>query len=468
MRYIFPLIVVVIIFYGLFSFPMDGALERGGVAVAFGFLMISAYFVGKIAEKLKLPKITGYIACGILFGPHFLNFIDTQTVSELRFIDGIALTFIALAAGGELKIRGLRERAKAISLTVVLQVATVFLGTIAIIFLFGPTFGIVPKDGFFITLSVGLICASVMSARSPSTMMAVISETRAEGPFTETVMGVTVTMDVIVLVLFTLSVAVAGLFIYSGSSLDTKLALVLIFEIGGAIALGGLLGLGLILYIRYVNRDLPIILLLLAILVTTTSHFISDLFGDNSGFAFYLNPLLICMTTGFFVENFSPQGEELLKTIDDSSLPLYVVFFALAGASLNLGVLAKAWPLAILLVIYRLFALWTGSRITGSIVKDPLPMSRWMGVSYMAQAGVSIGLASEISKNFPDWGIPLASIILSVVAINQLLGPVALKLALEKVGEIGAREVRGKKLGPSEKGRKPLNVVQEINNTQKA
>ncbi len=465
MRYFFPLIVVVVIFYGLFAFPIDGAIERGGVAVAFGFLMISAYFVGKIVERVKLPKITGYIACGILFGPHFLNFIDARTVSELRFIDGLALTFIALAAGGELKIRGLKERAKAITITIVLQIAAVFLGTIVLVFLLGPSFGLVPKDGFFITLSVGLICASVMSARSPSTMMAVISETRAEGPFTETVMGVTVVMDVVVLVLFSLSVAVSSLLIYSGSSLNSKLAFVLIFEIGGALAVGGLLGLGLILYIRYINKDLSIILLLLAILVTSTSHFISDLFGDNSGFAFYLNPLLICITTGFVVENFSPQGEELLKTIDESSLPLYVVFFALAGTSLNLGVLAKAWPMAILLVMYRLFALWMGSRITGSIVKDPVPMSRWMGVSYMAQAGVSIGLASEIAKNFPDWGIPLASIILSVVAINQLLGPVALKLALERVGEVGRREVKGKKIKLPDKGRKPLSEVQEINTT---
>lgn len=465
MRYFFPLIVVVVIFYGLFSFPIDGALERGGVAVAFGFLMISAFFVGKIAEKAKLPKITGYIACGILFGPHFLNFIDTQTVSELSFIDGLALTFIALAAGGELKIRGLKERAKVITITIVLQITAIFLGTIVLIFLLGPSFGLVPKDGFLITLSVGLICASVMSARSPSTMMAVISETRAEGPFTETVMGVTVVMDVVVLVLFSLSIAVGGLLIYSGPSLNSKLAFVLIFEIGGALAVGGLLGLGLILYIRYINKDLPIILLLLAILVTSTSHFISDLFGDSSGFAFYLNPLLICITTGFVVENFSPQGEELLKTIDDSSLPLYVVFFALAGASLNLGVLAKAWPMAMVLVIYRLFAFWTSSRITGSIVKDPKPMSRWMGISYMAQAGVSIGLASEIAKNFPGWGIPLASIILSVVAINQLLGPVALKLALERVGEVGIREVKGKKVKLPEKGRKPPSEVQEINPT---
>jgi hypothetical protein len=91
-----------------------------------------------------------------------------------------------------------------------------------------------------------------------------------------------------------------------------------------------------------------------------------------------------------------------------------------------------------------------------------------MGVSFMAQAGVSIGLASEIAKNFPYWGAPLASIILAVVAINQLLGPVALKLALEKVGEIGAREVRGKKARQPEKGRRSLNAVGEINNSQKA
>jgi Kef-type K+ transport system membrane component KefB len=443
MKHFFPLIVLVAIFYGLLLLPIDGAVDRGGVSTSFGFLMLSAFFVGKIAERFRLPKITGYIACGILFGPFVLRLVDTEMVSRLRFIDGFALTFIALAAGGELKLKGLRTRVKTISLTILLQILLIYVGTVLIVFLLGPAFNLTPGDNLLITFSVGIICASVLTARSPATVMAVISEMRATGPFTETVMAVTVAMDVVVIILFSLSIALSDLFIMPGASLSPQIAVILTIQIGGAIAIGTLLGVGLILYIKYINRDLPIILLLLALIVTNFAHFFSSLISETWELGFYLEPLLISITTGFVVENFSPEGDALLKTIDEHSLPLYVIFFALAGASIKLTVVATAWPVAVLFVIYRLFALWMGSNISGELTGDPKPMNRWMGISYMAQAGVSIGLAVKISEVSPEWGTAIASIILMVIAINQILGPIALKIALEKIGEVGKRSALG-------------------------
>ena len=126
MRYLFPLIAITVVFYGLISLPLDGAMERGGVALSIGFLMLSSYFMGALAEKVKLPRITGYLACGILFGPHLLGLVDSETVFEMRFIDGLALTFIALAAGGELKLPGLRERIRMITLNILFQVTAIF------------------------------------------------------------------------------------------------------------------------------------------------------------------------------------------------------------------------------------------------------------------------------------------------------------------------------------------------------
>ena len=447
MRYLFPLIAVSVVFYGLTSLPIDGAMERGSVSVSIGFLMLSAYFMGKLAEKFSLPRISGYIITGILFGPSILGFVDNDTVSDMRFIDGLALTFIALAAGGELRIKELIPRLKVISLTIVFQVSLIFAGTTLLVYFLGPLFGIIPEGNIPIAITAGLITASVMTARSPSTMIAVISETRARGVFTETVMGVTVAIDVVVLILFTLSVALGELLMVPGTSIDPTTALVLTLEIGGAIAIGAVLGLGLILYIKYVNQDLAVILLILAVLVTTSAHFISEEVSRiwasalaSKEFNFLLEPLLISMTTGFVVENFSPRGEKLLKTIDDSSLPLYVIFFALAGASLNLDTLLDAWPFALILLIYRLFALWGGAYASGKLSGELPVRNRWMGVSFMAQAGVSIGIAALIVEYFPEWGIPLASVILAVVAVNQIFGPIILKIALEKVGETGKRD----------------------------
>jgi Kef-type K+ transport system membrane component KefB len=439
MRYLFPLTAIAIVFYGLISLPFDGAMERGGVAVSIGFLMLSSYFMGGMAERLKLPRITGYLACGILFGPHLLGLVDSETVFEMRFIDGLALTFIALAAGGELKIPGLKERIKVIGLNILFQVTAVFLGCVAMLFFLGEIFGVVPPNSVSTAVTAGLVTASVMAARSPSTMMAVISETRAAGPFTETIMGVTVVMDVVVLILFTLSVTLGGLLIDAGDGLGSSTVFILVFETVGNIGIGALLGFGLISYIKYINRDLPVILLIFALLVTSLAHFFSKYLTGMWGFNVVIEPLLIAITAGFVVENFSPTGDKLLKTIDESSLPIYVIFFAVAGASLDLEIVSEVWGLTLIIMGYRLLALFAGSLAAGKILKEPKTENRWMGISYTAQAGVSIGLAVKLGAIFPDWGAPVASLILSVVTLNQIVGPVFLKLALERVGEARKR-----------------------------
>jgi Kef-type K+ transport system membrane component KefB len=281
-----------------------------------------------------------------------------------------------------------------------------------------------------------------MAARSPSTMMAVISETRAAGSFTETIMGVTVAMDVVVLILFTLSVTLGELLLSAGADLTSSTVMFLVFEITGNLGIGALLGFGLIGYIKYVNRDLPVILLLFALLVTSLAQFFSEYLTGIWEFNIVIEPLLIAITAGFVVENLSPEGDELLKTIDESSLPLYVIFFAVAGASLDLKIVSEVWVLTLILMGYRLFALFVGSFAAGRLLKEPKVERRWMGISYTAQAGVSIGLAVKLGAIFPGWGVPVASLILSVVTLNQIVGPVFLKLALERVGETDKRGKR--------------------------
>jgi Kef-type K+ transport system membrane component KefB len=440
MRYLFPLIAITVVFYGLVSIPFDGAMERGGVAVSIGFLMLTAYFMGAVAEKVRLPRITGYLACGILFGPHLLGLVDSVTVSEMRFIDDLALTFIALAAGGELKIPGLKKRMKLISLNILFLVTAVFVGCMAIIFFLGPKFGVTPLNNIPIAIASGLIISSIMASLSPSTTMAIISETRAAGSFTETIMGVTVAMDVVVLILFTVSATIGELLTGAGGTLSSSMTLILALQTVGNLGIGAVLGILLIGYIKYVNRDLTVILLLFALLVTSLAHFFSAYLTEIWGFNIIIEPLLIAITTGFVVENFSPEGDELLKTIDDGSLPLYVIFFAVAGASLNLKIVSEVWVLTLILTGYRLFSFFLGSLTAGRLLKEPEGENRWMGISYTAQAGVSIGLAVKVMTIFPEWGGGVASLILSVVTLNQIVGPVFLKLALERVGEARQRD----------------------------
>ncbi|MEJ2068080.1 MAG: hypothetical protein P8Y09_09095, partial [Deltaproteobacteria bacterium] len=285
----------------------------------------------------------------------------------------------------------------------------------------------------------GLIISSIMTARSPSTMIAVISETRASGSFTETIMGVTVAMDVVVLILFTLSATIGELLTGAGGALSSGTTMILALQTVVNLGVGAILGIALIGYIKYVNRDLTVILILFALLVTSLAHFFSAYLTEMWEFNIIVEPLLIAITTGFVVENFSPEGDELLKTIDESSLPLYVIFFAVAGASLNLKIVSEVWVLTLILTGYRLLSFYLGSLSAGKLLKEPERENRLMGISYTAQAGVSIGLAVKVMTIFPEWGEAVASLILSVVTLNQIVGPVFLKLALERVGEARQR-----------------------------
>jgi Kef-type K+ transport system membrane component KefB len=151
--------------------------------------------------------------------------------------------------------------------------------------------------------------------------------------------------------------------------------------------------------------------------------------------------MLICLTAGFWVQNFTEGGgKELMEKIDRSSLPVYVIFFALTGAALDISALRDTWMLALVLVAARGLLIWVGGYLGARASGDPPSFRRMSGLSFITQAGVSLGLAGIVMRRFPDWGPALATTIVAVIAVNQVIGPVGLKVALKAVGE--ARESR--------------------------
>jgi Kef-type K+ transport system membrane component KefB len=154
--------------------------------------------------------------------------------------------------------------------------------------------------------------------------------------------------------------------------------------------------------------------------------------------------MLVCITAGFWVQNLSPNGEDFMEKIDRSSLPIYVVFFSLAGAALDVEVLRRTWVVALLVVAVRAALIWTAGWLGARFSGDPPAFRRMAGLSYVAQAGVSLGLAGVVADRFPQWGGPLSATIIAVIAVNQVIGPVTFKIALGAVGETGAGRRAGK------------------------
>ncbi len=403
--------------------------------LALGFLLLSAYCTGNILQKLKLPKISGYILAGLAFGPYFLALLPKETASNLSFINSLALAFIAFCAGGELKISHLKYQVKSIIYLVICQTVIVFIGVSIAVYLLLAYFPIITGIDSAKRLVISLVFGIISVARSPSSTIAIITETRACGPYTNTVLSVTIVKDVAVIILFGIVLSASKALITASASIEYSFFFVLLSEIIVAIILGIALGYAFIYLIEVVKVEFPIVIIGSGFLVIKFSHLFTSYLLETFNIAINFEPLLICMTAGFVVQNFSKFGDKFLNKMDKVSIPIYVAFFALTGIAIDIEVLKTAWSFGLILVAIRLFMLYTASFISGVIAGDePLIYKNyWLG--FITQAGVSLGLLTEVVRRFPSIGLPIQSLLIAAITINQLIGPIAFKWALTKVGE---------------------------------
>ncbi len=396
-------------------------------SLALGFILVFAYLVGNNIKRLNLPQITGFIIAGILCGPYILNFVSESDVNDLQLFNGLALSLIALTAGGEMKIDRLRRHLKTIASIVFFQtlmvlVGFLILGLIARYFI--PYFG---GMNLLQTFAFSLLLGTLMAPTSPATTIAVMTETRSEGKFTDLILGSAVVKDFFVIVLFSFSLSFSKSATASSHHFDFRFLFHILSEVGGSILIGILIGGGIILYLKFIKKDVVIFILAVA--------FFSYQISQNYGY----HPLLICLVAGFFAENFSSQGKLLISAIERSSVPIYVVFFAISGASLNLSALRQTWLLALVCVVLRgllkFSGTFIGARLTGE--EKEVQTQGWAG--FLSQAGVALGMAIVIQDNFPDWGSEFMALVLAIIAINQIIGPVFLQRLLVRVKETGKK-----------------------------
>ncbi len=407
----------------------------GFVNFSLGFVLLASYITARSMKTFGLPKISGYLAAGIVAGPYVSGFLTESMTADLRLIDDLALSFIALTAGGELSIAALNRRRSPIILNLLLQTVIVFGCVFAFVIVFGNRFDFIKALSSSQTLVIAILLGVISIARSPSSAIALINECKASGPFTETILGVTVAMDVMIIILFTIALSVSQALLSGGGFLENQAFTAVFFELILSFSIGGLLGKGISIFITRVGRDLPLFLIFTAFFVTKAAHGLAHFTEVRFDFHLQLEPLLICMSAGFVVRNMSGAGKVFLENLNQMSLPIYILFFSLAGASLNMDALILCWPLALFLTGVRMAALFISSRLAGAIVKDPPCHGNNAWMAYLTQAGVAIGLAQLVSRKAPETGEYLSTIVLAVIALNQIIGPVTFKAAMKNVGE---------------------------------
>ena len=405
-------------------------------AAGFVIISIASRQIGQTLKQTGLPLISVFLFTGIVTGPYLLNLITDEAIQKLRFVDEISLGLIAFAAGSELYLKELRHRMKSIAwITSGLVVFTFFLTSLTF-FMLAEFIPFMKKMSVDARVAVSVLAGAILVARSPSSAIAIVKELRAKGPFTQTALGVTVIMDVVVITLFAANSAIAGA-IFTGLRFNFMFLLLLVFELGFSVFIGFLVCKSILcILILPVRQPLKTCLILATgFLVFVFSAQIRGFTHHYFSFEILLEPLLICMMAGFLVANTSRFRKDFSKILSDIGPPVYVAFFTLTGASMSLDILARTWPIALTLFFARGVAIFAGAFTGGILAKNPLKDSCISWMAYITQAGVGLGLAKEVIVEFPEWGTSFATIIISVIALNQIVGPPLFKQAIKIMGE---------------------------------
>lgn len=405
--------------------PLGEARHGSRWLLAFGFLILAAHSVGELASMLRLPKIVGYITAGVVFGPSVLDTVPIDAVHELAPVSSLAIAIVAYLAGAELRWQEVRARAGIIIKILVGELSLNFVALASLLMLLGDLLPFTRGAPMAARFAFSLLFASVAIVHSPAVTMALLSETKAGGPVARTTLGVVLVSDVAVVLMFSATLALARTIVPPTGAEAAGLSFgLIVWEILGAVLVGALLGGAVALYLRWVKHEL----LLFAILVA--------FFGLVIARLAHVETLLTLLTAGFVTENLSrhEDGEAVRHALERSAAPVFVVFFALAGAEIALGDLAQIWPLVLPIVAVRIGAIWAGTQLgarwagageSGRLV--------WMGL--VSQAGVAIGLASAVAQAYPARGAQLRTVFLAVIAVNEIVGPILFRIAIARSGE---------------------------------
>ena len=425
-RAAFLLAMVVMLVAAARSFlPQETSLVGSGATLAFGFVLLAALQSGTLFSGLRMPRLTGYLVCGFLAGPSITNLVTERMLGDLKLVNGVAIGLIALSAGGELSFRRIRGRLLAILATGggALMVAVVVISTAVLAA--SPLLGFMGEMSWVQRAVVALTMGVVFSALSPTVTLALISETGAAGPISEMSLGIVVVGDLVIVVAFA---AVNALASSTFGHDDAGGMTALLWHLFGSIGAGVLFALVLFVYLKLVNLRVPLFVFGMCFLCA------------EAGTRLHLDPLLVCLTAGLFLENLTDiEGDKLVHEIQPAAMPTFAVFFAVAGAGLHWDVFRLVAPVAVGLALVRAAALYGGGRLGMAASRVPQAERKWLHFALYSQSGVAIGLAVLLKDRFAGWGEPASACLLGGVMVNEMVGPLLFKTALARSGEAGKR-----------------------------
>ncbi len=390
-----------------------------------GIVLVTGLLFSKIAKLAKLPNVTGYLVGGLLIGPSVLGLIGKDEIHVIAKISELALAFIAFTIGAEFKISYFKKVGKT---TIVIAI---FEALFATIFVF------IAVMLYSKNVSYALILGSIAAATAPAATLMVVKQYKAKGPVTESLLSVVALDDAVALIIFGINFAIAvNLMSPSEGSLAMSI-LMPVFEILASLLLGVVLGFIMTFAVKkFTGRSNRICVVLATMLLVIG---ISELLKSTTGFE--LSNLLTCMMVGAVLVNMSDMTPTISGLVDRFTPALFMSFFVISGAELELKALATVGVVGVLYVLVRVVGKWFGAWLGATITKAEPTVKKYLGFCLVPPAGVAIGLSiisynSLVEAGLPELGTQVRTIILGATLIYELVGPLIVKISLKKANEI--------------------------------
>lgn len=406
--------------------------------LAIGCAMFAGLFLSRLTSRWNLPDVTSYLVAGLLIGPLCLGrlgvpgmgFASFEMVEAMGLLSDAALGFIAFSIGSEFRISALRRTGRQATVIAILQALAATLlvdGALLLLHLF---------LGDKLPVSTCLILGAIATATAPAATLMVVNQYKAKGPLTDILLPIVALDDAVGLIVFAVSTGIARALI-SGSVSVVSLLLNPAIEIFASLLLGAALGWVFSLVEKFFNSNSKRLSLAVAFVVICAAvsklHYVLP-GGVKIGFS----SLLVCMMCGTVFCNLCDFSEEIMHKTERWTAPIYVIFFVLSGAELDLRVFGDlaVVGIGVVYIIARSAGKILGATGSARMMKCEPSICKYLGITLLPQAGVALGMSATVAAEFGEAGAIIRNIILFSVLIYELAGPIMTKMALTAAGEI--------------------------------
>ncbi len=406
------------------------------ILLSLSIALFAGLMLSRLAKLVQLPAVTAYLVAGVIIGPfcigaigvNGLGFVSMEAIENLSIISDVALGFIAFSIGNEFRVSQLKQIGKQATIIGIFQ--AVFTTLVVDAALISLHF-IIPDK---LPLATAIVLGAVASATAPAATLMVVRQYKAKGPVTDTLLPVVAIDDAVGLVLFSISFGIAKS-IVAGNANVVSIVLEPIVEVVLSLGLGILMGLIFTYCERFFHSRSKRLSMSVAFVFVTVA--LSMLTFEIGGIHIAFSSLLSCMMLGTIFCNICDFSAELMDRLDRWTGPLFILFFVLSGAELDLSVLSDLLIVLIGLVyiVFRCIGKYFGADISASIAHAEPTTRKYLGITLFPQAGVALGMALK-AEALGEVGAIVANITLFSVLIYELVGPFLTKVALTKAGEI--------------------------------